>query len=134
MHAQNCLFLALKCSNRAHSDLDKHMEALFSSAAAAWLTSRRSWHGVSFGTLTVRRREMLVGGAGTILPYCWRRSCWCQRRGWRRRGRLVELISFADSLLQGLSERSPDAQSSPLCRHKSPAFCQWKNRCEIRLW
>ena len=29
MHAQNCLFLALKCSIHAHSDLDKHMEALF---------------------------------------------------------------------------------------------------------
>ena len=29
MHAQNCLFLALECSNRTHSDLDKLMEALF---------------------------------------------------------------------------------------------------------
>ena len=29
MRAQNCLFLALECSNRAHSDLDKLMEALF---------------------------------------------------------------------------------------------------------
>ena len=29
MHAQNCLFLALKCSNHAHSDLDKHTEALY---------------------------------------------------------------------------------------------------------
>ena len=29
MHAQNCLFRALECSNGAHSDLDKLMEALF---------------------------------------------------------------------------------------------------------
>ena len=29
MHAQNCLFRAIECSNRAHSDLDKLMEALF---------------------------------------------------------------------------------------------------------
>ena len=29
MYAQNCLFLALECSNRAQSDLDKLMEALF---------------------------------------------------------------------------------------------------------
>ena len=27
MHAKNCLFLALKCSNRAHNELDKHTEA-----------------------------------------------------------------------------------------------------------
>ena len=43
---------------------------------------------------------MLVGGEGTILPCCWRRSCWCLRRGWRRRGSLVELISFK-ALLTG---------------------------------
>ena len=29
MHAQHCLFRAIECSNRAHSDLDKLMEALF---------------------------------------------------------------------------------------------------------
>ena len=29
MHVQNCWFRALECSNRAHSDLDKLMEALF---------------------------------------------------------------------------------------------------------
>ena len=29
MNAQNCLFRALECSNRAHSDLDKLMEPLF---------------------------------------------------------------------------------------------------------
>ena len=29
MHAQNRFFRALECSNRAHSDLDKLMEALF---------------------------------------------------------------------------------------------------------
>ena len=45
MNAQNCLFRALECSNRAHSDLDKLMEALFSSAAAAWLRSSRALHG-----------------------------------------------------------------------------------------
>ena len=67
---------------------------LYISSAAAWLISRRSRHGASFGTLTGRRRGMLVGGAGTILPSCWRRSCWCRRRGWRRRGSLVELISL----------------------------------------
>ena len=29
MHAQIFLFLAIECSNRGHSDLDKIMEALF---------------------------------------------------------------------------------------------------------
>ena len=28
MHAQNCLFLAIECSNRAHSNLDERMEGL----------------------------------------------------------------------------------------------------------
>ena len=46
----------------------------------AWLRSRRARHGAlriagaSFGTLTSRRRGRLIGGAGTILPDCWRRS------------------------------------------------------------
>ena len=71
MHAQNCLFLTLECSNRAHSDLDKLMEALFFIAAAALLRSRSAAHcalagrriaGASFGTLTGRRCAT-VGGS-----------------------------------------------------------------------
>ena len=83
MHAQNCLFRAIECSNRAHSDLDKIMEVYFSSAAAAELRSRRARRGAlagrriagdSFGTLTGRRRGRLLSGAGAILPGCRRRS------------------------------------------------------------
>ena len=84
----------------------------FSSAAAAWLGSRRARHGAlagrriagaSFGTLTGRRRGRLVSGAGTILPGCWRRSGWCRRR----RRSLVELISFADAPPAGLVRTKP---------------------------
>ena len=68
----------------AHSDLDKLIEALFFTAAAAQFRIRLARHGAlagrrmagaSFGTLTSRRRGSLVGGAGTILSGCWRRSC-----------------------------------------------------------
>ena len=85
MHAQSC-FRALECSNLEHSDLDKLMEALFfirggslaqkSPFAArrpcrAAAQDRRRFAGASFGTLTGRRRERLIGGAGNILPCCW---------------------------------------------------------------
>ena len=80
------------------SDLDKLMEALFFTTAVAWLGSRRALHGAlagrkiagaSFSTLTGRRHVRLIGWEGTILPCCWRRSCWCLLR-WRS---LVELCS-----------------------------------------
>ena len=57
--------------SRAHSDLDKLVEALFFIAAAALLRSRSAAHcalagrriaGASFGTLTGRRRAT-VGGS-----------------------------------------------------------------------
>ena len=79
MYAQNCLFLALECSNRAQSDLDKLMEALsFICCLGPGLELRSRWAlhcacaarripGASFGTLTSRRHGWLVGGAGTIL-------------------------------------------------------------------
>ena len=58
----------------------------FSSAAAAWLTSRCSWHGASFGTLTCRSLVWDARRRGRHhSPFCWRRSCWCLRRGWLRR-------------------------------------------------
>ena len=50
-------------------------------ASATWLRSRsaadgalagRRIAGASFGTLAGRRRARFVGGAGTILPGCWR--------------------------------------------------------------
>ena len=84
----------------------------FSSAAAAWLGSRRAQHGALagrriagavFGTLTGRRRGRLVSGAGTILPCCWPRSGWCRLR-WRS---LVELISFVDAPPAGLVQTRP---------------------------
>ena len=130
MHAQNCLFRAIECSNRAHSDLDKLTEALVFTAAAAWLRSRRARHGAlvgrkiagtSFGTLIGRRRGRLVGGAGTILPCCWCRSGRRRRRRdaavavrWLRSS--IELRSSSPlmtRLLQGWSERSTDAPFKP---------------------
>ena len=108
------------------------MEALFFIRGGGLACSRRARHGAlagrriagaSFVTLTCRRRGKLISGAGTILPGCWRRSCWCRRR----RRSLVELISFADAppaglarLLQGWSERSPDAPPS------KPTMSSWK--------
>ena len=83
----------------------------FSSAAAARLRGRLALHGAlagrriavaSFGTLPGKRGGRLVGGAGTILPGCWRRSGWCRRRCRRRRRSLIELISFADAPPAGL--------------------------------
>ena len=79
----------------------------FSSAAAAWLRSRRALHcalagcriaGASFCTLTGLRRGRLVCWAGTILPGCWRRSSWC----WLRLRSLVEPISFDEAPPAGL--------------------------------
>ena len=61
-------------SQIALSDLDKLMEALFFTAAAAWLRSRLALHGtltghritgISLGTLTGSRRGRLVGRAGS---------------------------------------------------------------------
>ena len=82
----------------------------FSSAAAAWLGSRRTRHGAlaerriaDFSTLTSRKRWRLVSWAGTNLPCCWRRSRWCL---WRW-GSLVELISFADEPPAGLVQTKP---------------------------
>ena len=99
-----------------HRYLDK---LYFSSAAAAWLRSCRARHGalawlriagLSFGTRTgtSRRRGRLLGGAGSILLGCLRRSGW-RRSGWRRwlQGSLVELISFADAPPAGLVRTKP---------------------------
>ena len=68
--------LAIGCSNRAHSDLDKLMEPVFfirSSEAAAWYRSRWARHGafagrriagVSIGTLTGTGRRLGGSSAG----------------------------------------------------------------------
>ena len=106
MHAQNCLFRALECSNRAHSDLDKLMEALF------FIRGRR------LGLEAAGRGTAPSRGAGSPAPAsapspaglleAWeaRRQgchhsplpgCWRRRRDLRRRRSLVELISFAYS-------------------------------------
>ena len=87
MHAQNCLFRAIECSNRAHSDLDKLMEALFfisgGGPAYEWqgaarrprrAQDRRRQLRHPHRGLTGLRLGRLVRGAGTILPGCWRRS------------------------------------------------------------
>ena len=78
----------------------------FSSAAAAWLRSRRSRHGALAGP---RRRIAAdspapasapsqaggvrgsLAGRATFSPAA---GCWCRRRGRPRRRSLVELISF----------------------------------------
>ena len=118
--AQNCFFLALNAQITCTAIWISTLKLYFSSAAEAWLKFRRSLHCASFCTLTGRRRGMLVGRAGTILPCCWRRSCWCRRRGWRRRGSLVELISFKALLTAshrvGLNEGQMHSPS-PQCRH-----------------
>ena len=57
------------------------------------------------GQHSLHRR--LVGGADTILPCCWCRSCWCWRRGLLRQCSLVELISFADLPAAGLVQTKP---------------------------
>ena len=109
--------------SRAHSDLDKLVEALFFIAAAALLRSRSAAHcalagrriaGASFGTLTGRRLGRLVGGAGSgcLAPFSpaaasWRRSGWCLRRGLLLQRSLVELISLADSPPAGLVRTKP---------------------------
>ena len=49
MHAQNCSLLALECLHRAHSDWISSWKLYFSSAAAAWLRSRRSLHAALAG-------------------------------------------------------------------------------------
>ena len=63
MHAQNCLFLALECSNQVHSDLDKLMEALFFISCqlpGLGAAGRCTATCASFGTLTCRRCGRLV--------------------------------------------------------------------------
>ena len=119
----NLCTLKIACSGLLNAQIARTViwisswKLYFSSAAAAWLGSRRARHGAlagrriagaSFGTLTGRRRGKLVGGAGTILPCCWCRSCWCLQRGRRCQCSLVELISFA--------QMHPP---SPRCRHRS---------------
>ena len=85
-------------------------------AAAAWLRSWRALHGAlvtglvgrriagaSFCTLTCQRRGrlmMLIGGAGTILPCCWRRSVW-RLLPWHSLP-LPRLISFDEASPAGL--------------------------------
>ena len=101
MHAQNCLFLALKCSNRAQSDLDKHMEALFFISSAgladkspfaaqcqlwhphwpeAWDARRRGWHHYYL----LLAQELLVQEDGQAAPGqpCWTHLlCWLPPTG-----------------------------------------------------
>ena len=121
MHAQNCLFRALECSK-----LPKIARtAIWTSSWKLYFSTLRSrWarHGAlagrriavaSVGTLTGKRRGRLVGGAGTILPCCWRRSGWCRRRGRRRRRSLVELNSFADAPPAGLVQTKPRCALQP---------------------
>ena len=94
----------------------------FSSAAAAWFGSRRALHGAlagrriagaSFGTLTCRRRGKLVSGAGTILPGCWRSGAGAAGAGGAGAA-LLNSSPLPTRLLQGWSERSPDAPSKPM--------------------
>ena len=115
MHAKNCRFLALECSNRSHSDLDKLMEALFfiCSGCLAWqppgAARRPRW-------AQDRRRQLRHphlqeawearqrGGHHSSWQLAqWRRSGWCRRR----RRSLVELISFADAPPAGLVRTKP---------------------------
>ena len=115
MHAQNCWFLALEYSIARTLIWISSWKLYFSPRRlpglnVAWLAqcpcrAQDCLLPASFSTLAGKRRARLVGGAGTILPCCWSRSCWCLRRGLRRRHKrcsLVELISFADAPPAGL--------------------------------
>ena len=80
------VILGLLNAEIEHSDLDKLMEALFFTAAAALLRipSRLARHGALSRRAQDRRlqppalicqsRGRLVCGVGTILSCCWRRS------------------------------------------------------------
>ena len=119
MHAQNCLFRALECSNRAHSDLDKLMEALFIIRGGGLACSRRARHGAltgrriagaSFGTLTGRRRGRLVA------PFSPAAGAGAAGAGGGAGGAGAALLSSSPlltRLLQDWSERSPDTSSKP---------------------
>ena len=93
-------------------------EFYFSSAAAAWLRSRRALHGVlagrriagdSFGTLTGRRRGRLLSGAGAIPPA----ACAGAADAGGACAVLMNSSPLMMRLLQGWSERSTDAPSKP---------------------
>ena len=66
MYAQNCLFRALECSNRTHSDLDKLMEALFFICCLPGLEA--SWRGMapSPGTILHDCLDSLTVGLHTL--------------------------------------------------------------------
>ena len=144
MHAQNCLFLALECSNRAHSDLDKLMEALFIIRGGGLACSRRARHGAlagrriagaSFGTLTGRRRGRLVGtdSAGRA-PFSLAAGA-----GAADAGGAGEVLLKSSTLMTRLRRAGPNEAQvlppSPRCRYRSsplsPSF--WENCCEISL-
>ena len=70
MHTQNCLFRALECSNWAHSDLDKLMEALFS-ISGRWPGLEAAWRGTEpspgAGSPSPASGPSLAGGVGGLL-------------------------------------------------------------------
>ena len=129
MHAQNCLFRALECSNRVHSDLDKLMEALF------FIHGRRpGLEAAGRGTVPspVSPASASAPSPGGGPAEAWEARCrgghhsprlLTQERlvpapgggtgGVSGVGGVVELISLATRLLLGWSERSPDAPSKP---------------------
>ena len=140
MHAQNCFFLPLKCSNRAHSYLDKLMEALFfhlwrrqqltglevairglaRSPAPAWAPSPGGGVGWSsagrapFSPAAGAGAAGSSGGAGGAGQPCW-----------------THLLCLCSSYRVGLNEAQMHPPSPQCSYRSSPAF--WKSCCKIRL-
>ena len=115
MQSQNSLFPALECSNRANSDLDKLMEALFFIRGGG-LASKSP-----FAARRARRRQL----RHPHLPEAWdaRRYLFSPAAGAEAVGdgggtggagvALLNSFPLLTRLLQGWSERSPGAPSKP---------------------
>ena len=102
MRAQNCLFWALESSNCAHSDLDKLMEALFF-IRCLWpgLEAARRCTAPSPGAGSPAQASAPAGGVGGSSalrsPFSLAAGAGAAEGQADSPGRVVELISFADS-------------------------------------
>ena len=119
MHAQNCLFRALECSNRAHSDLDKLMEALFficSLLPGLEAVGRGTAPSPGAGSPAPASAPSPAVGVGGSLalrsPFSPAAGPGAAAAGGGTGG-VVELISFADSHPAGLVRTKPRCTLQP---------------------